>query len=61
MELPWIARSNQGAMLGDYVSLSYVRGRPFAVLALAQKPVEGRLRQATFAVTAVAPALRIIR
>ena len=61
MELPWIARSNQGAMLGDYVSLSYTRGRPLAVLALAQKPVGGRLRQATFAVTAVAPALRIIR
>jgi hypothetical protein len=61
MELPWIARSSQGAMLADYVSLSYVRGKPLAVLTLAQEPVAGRLRQATFAVTAVAPALRITR
>jgi hypothetical protein len=61
VELPWIARSNQGAMLGDYVSLSFVQGRPLAVFTMAQEPVEGRLRQATFAVVKVAPALRATR
>ena len=61
MALPWIARSSGGAMLGDYVSLSYVRGRPMSALVLAQQPLPGRFRQATFVVTAVARALRIVR
>jgi hypothetical protein len=61
LELPWIARSQQGAMLGDYVSISYVGGRPMAVFTAAEAPIEGRLRQATFAAVTVAPALRAVR
>jgi len=61
MELSWIARSIQGAMLGDYMSLSFVRGKPLAVLTVAEEPIESRLRQATFAVVKVAPALRATR
>jgi hypothetical protein len=60
MEPSWLARTTQGAMLADYISVSYVDGRPLAVLALAQEPVPGRLREAIFATSRVG-ALRVRR
>jgi hypothetical protein len=36
-------------MLADYVSTSFVRGRPVSVFVLASARVNGRFRQATFA------------
>jgi len=51
MALDWIARTNSGLMLGDYVSTSYAAGKAVAVFALAAEPEAGRLRQAIFAVS----------
>ena len=42
-----------GRMLGDYVALSYVRGRPIAVFALALDPLGERFREAIYASTRV--------
>ncbi len=47
--LDWIARTRIGLMLADYVSTSFVRGRPVSVFVLASSRVNGRYRQATFA------------
>jgi hypothetical protein len=47
--LDWIARTRIGLMLGDYVSTSYVRGRPVSVYSLAAGRVKDRFRQAIFA------------
>ena len=49
MALAWIARTRIGLMLADYVSTSFVRGRPVSVFVLASSRVNGRFRQATFA------------
>jgi RTX calcium-binding nonapeptide repeat (4 copies) len=38
-----------GAMLGDYIALSYVRGKPIPVFALALDPLGDRLREAIYA------------
>jgi hypothetical protein len=38
-----------GVMLGDYVALSYVRGKPVPVFALALDPFGGRFREAIYA------------
>ena len=40
-----------GRMLGDYVALSYVRGRPIPVFALALDPLGERFREAIYAST----------
>jgi hypothetical protein len=40
-------------MLGDYVSTSYVGGRPLPVLALAAEPDAVGFRQAIYAATTV--------
>jgi RTX calcium-binding nonapeptide repeat (4 copies) len=44
-----IAHTRSGLMLADYVSTSYVRGRPVSVFVLASPRVNGRYRQAAFA------------
>ena len=44
-----IARTRLGLMLADYVSTSFVRGRPVSVFMLASPRISGRFRQATFA------------
>jgi hypothetical protein len=49
MSLDSIARTRLGLMLADYVSTSFVRGRPVSVFVLASARVNGRFRQATFA------------
>ena len=47
--LEWIARTRLGLMLADYVSTSFVRGRPVSVFVLASPRIGSRFRQATFA------------
>lgn len=47
--LDWIARTRLGLMLADYVSTSFVGGRPVSVFVIAAERVNGRFRQATFA------------
>ena len=49
IELDSIARTRLGLMLADYVSTSFVRGRPVSVFMLASPRISGRFRQATFA------------
>jgi hypothetical protein len=49
MLLAWIADGGTGAMLGDYVAVSWSAGRPVPVFALASPPVRGGYRQAIFA------------
>ena len=44
-----IARTRIGLMLGDYVSTSFVRGRPVSVFVVASERINGRFRQAAFA------------
>ena len=52
MPLAWLADGGLGAMVGDYVSVSWVGGRPLAMLALATQPESDTLREAIFAVSA---------
>ena len=56
MPFEWIADTSLGRMLADYISTSYVGGRPIGVFSLASAPVAGEFRQATYAVTRGAPA-----
>jgi hypothetical protein len=51
MPLAWLADSGLGAMVGDYVSVSWSGGRPIALLALATAPRSDALREAIFAVS----------
>ena len=53
MPLAWIANTGTGRMLADYVSASWVAGRPIPVFALATQPTAGLFRQAIFAATRV--------
>jgi hypothetical protein len=48
--LEWLANTNQGRMLGDYVSVSYADGRAVGVFALATAPANAHLNEAIFAV-----------
>jgi hypothetical protein len=51
MPLTWIAETSLGRMLGDYVSTSWLRGRPVPVFALASAPSGGVFHEAIFAGT----------
>ena len=53
MPLRWIAEADIGRMLGDYISTSFVRGRPVPVLSFASQPTGGRFKQAIYAATRV--------
>jgi RTX calcium-binding nonapeptide repeat (4 copies) len=53
MAVAALATSDLGAMLGDYIALSYVRGKPVPVFALAVDPLGDRLREATYAATRI--------
>jgi len=55
MPLQWIADGGNGRFLGDYVSTSWVRGRPVPVFALTSAPSGGLLHQGMFASTRVTP------
>ena len=50
MPLEWMPQTTLGRMLADYIGVSWVRGRPLVVLALASPPRAGKLRQAIYAV-----------
>ena len=47
----WMADTSLGRMLGDYVSVSWVRNRPIPVYSLASAPTRGAFQQAIFATT----------
>jgi hypothetical protein len=49
MPLDAIPRTRSGLMLADYVSTSYVRGRPIAIFIVAAPRIGGVFRQAAFA------------
>jgi hypothetical protein len=49
----WLAETGLGRMLGDYISTSWVRTKPIAVLPLASAPIRGRYREQIFATTRV--------
>ena len=49
MPLGWLADTGLGAMVGDYTSVSWVAGKPLAVVAIATEPENGTLREAIFA------------
>jgi hypothetical protein len=51
MRLGWLAPTSLGLMLGDYISTSFVAGRPLPVFALASPSSKGNLREATFVTT----------
>ena len=53
--ISWLANTGVGRMLGDYVSTSWVAGRPVPVFSLAVAPVGGRYRQAIFAAVRIGP------
>ena len=54
MPLDWIADGGIGNLLGDYLSTSWVGGRPIPVFSLASPPVLTDRRQAIFAATRIA-------
>lgn len=45
MDLSWLANTNQGVMVGDYISTSFVGGVVHAAFAVADKPVAGSFRE----------------
>jgi hypothetical protein len=51
MQPNWMADTSLGRMLGDYVSVSWLRGRPIPVFSLASPPNGLLFRQAIFATT----------
>ena len=49
MPLAWLPETTLGRMLADYIGVSWSRGRPLVVYALASPPKQGELRQAIYA------------
>ena len=49
MALAWMPQTTLGRMLADYIGVTWSRGRPLVVYALASPPRNGRLRQAIYA------------
>ena len=45
----WMPVTQYGPMIGDYISSSFVGGRPIAIIVLANPPRRGRLEQSVFA------------
>lgn len=56
MLLPWLANTNQGRMVGDYISSSYVRGGVLPVFASASAPLmSGPFNESMFVPSAPLP------
>jgi RTX calcium-binding nonapeptide repeat (4 copies) len=55
MRTEWLANTSLGRMFGDYISASFVGGRPVPVLSLAAEPDELGFRQAIYAATSLPP------
>ena len=53
MPLDWTAEGGIGSFLGDYLSTSWIAGRPVAVFSVASPPVLDERRQAIFAATQI--------
>jgi hypothetical protein len=49
MQPSWIADSGIGRMLGDYISTSWVNGKPIGVFSFAARPRGQTFRQSIFA------------
>ncbi|MDQ3068069.1 MAG: glycoside hydrolase [Actinomycetota bacterium] len=49
MQLTWMPESTLGRMLADYIGVTWARGRPLVIYALASPPRNGKLRQAIYA------------
>jgi hypothetical protein len=49
MPLTWMPQTTLGRMLADYIGVTWSRGRPLVVYALASPPKQGELRQAIYA------------
>jgi hypothetical protein len=58
MQIDWLADTTLGAMLGDYISVSYAHGQPVPVLALAGPPLAGEHSESIFTCRLKAPAPR---
>jgi hypothetical protein len=48
MSLNWLASTNQGPMVGDYISTSFSGGKAFPVVAVANAPSNGTLDEAMY-------------
>ncbi|MGH9499925.1 MAG: exo-alpha-sialidase [Terriglobales bacterium] len=48
MNTSWLASTNQGYMVGDYISTSFVNGKAFGVFAGAPAPSGGKFREAMY-------------
>jgi hypothetical protein len=51
MTLSWLANTNQGRMVGDYISTSYTNGTPHPIFALANPPTGTTLDEAIYTAT----------
>jgi hypothetical protein len=58
MQIDWLADTTIGAMLGDYVSVSFVHGRPVPVIALASAPSAAGHSESIFSCRLTSPAPR---
>lgn len=58
MQIEWLADTSLGPMLGDYISVSFVRGQPVPVIALASPPSATGLSESIFTCLLVTPAPR---
>jgi hypothetical protein len=48
MQISWLPNSQNGPMLADYLSSSYVNGKPFGVFMVAKAPSGGLFNQAAY-------------
>jgi hypothetical protein len=48
MQLTWLPLSDNGYMVADYISVSYMNGNPFGVFAVAKAPAGGLLNEAMY-------------
>jgi hypothetical protein len=55
MRANWLADTGLGRMLGDYISTSWVGGKPIPVFPLASAPIRGGYREAIFATQTLRP------
>jgi hypothetical protein len=48
MQLSWLAPSQNGQMVADYLAVAYAKGNPFGVFAVAKAPSGGHLNEAMY-------------
>ena len=56
MLLSWLASTNQGPMIGDYLSVSFVNGAAVTMVPWAVSPLNGSFREWMLGVTRAVPA-----